>query len=111
MPSFLIGNASGGNQLISGFPWSGKPMPIGGVQLRLDSNASGSVYFALSGGVTIRSGGFFLSGGGLMDGFQLGPGQQYFIPRLGTGESGALSVYVAGEAATSGQARLYYEMY
>lgn len=112
MPSVLIGNQSGGQPLVSGNVWSGyAPKPQGGVQLRLDRNASGNVYYGLSGGITIGSGGFFLSGGGNMDGTQLGPGDSAWIPRIGTGMSGGMSIYVAGEATVSGQGRLYYEVY
>lgn len=109
----MLGNRSGGDPLISGNPWSGfnAQFPLGGIQLGLDKDASGSVYVALSGGVTIKSGGFFLSGGGLMDGVQVKPGGSYFIPRSATGPSGSITIFVACDPAASGQARLYYDPY
>lgn len=110
MPSILLGNQSGGQILVSGNPWSGSIRPQGGVQLRLARNASGNAYIGLSGGVTISSGGFLQSGGGLLDGMIMGPGDSYFIPRIGTGVSGAFSIYAAGDAAVSGQGRLYWEV-
>lgn len=118
MPSILLGTPalSGGMILVSGFPWSGKAMdPVGGIQLRLHPNASGNVYVALSGGpnlsggITLNSGGLFMSGGGLNDGMILAPGDAYFIPRIATGLSGNLTIYIRHDAACSGQARLYYE--
>ena len=116
MPSFIIGNRSGGDPVVSGNPWSGQvgiagQFPTGGVQLGLDKDASGCAYVALSGGVTVRSGGFFLSGGGLLDGVQVHPGGAYFIPRIATGPSGFINIFVACDAAASGQARLFYDVY
>lgn len=111
MPSFLFGGRSGGDLLISGFPWSGRLVPQGGIQIELDSRASGSIYVSLSGGCTIRSGGFFQSGGGMRDGMELTAGKSYWIPRIGTGLSGQISVYVAGDDACSGQARIFYEVF
>ena len=113
MPSYLIGNASGGELVISGNPWSGQnaQFPVGGIQIELDREASGSIYVGLSGIVTVKSGGFFLSGGGLLDGMQVKPGGSYFIPRLGTGLSGFISVRIASDPAVSGQGRAYWEVY
>ena len=114
MPSTLIGNppASGGQILVSGFPWSGNIRPQGGVMLRLDKSSSGAIYIGLSGAMTITSGGLFLSGAsGLLDGMPMYPGDAMWIPRIGTGNSGSLAIYALAEAACSGQARLYYEVY
>jgi hypothetical protein len=116
MPSTIIGNpvASGPQILISGNVFSGKGayFPQGGVQLVLDRSASGSVYVGLSGGTTLTSGGFYLSGtlGGL-DGVQLAPGASYYIPRIAFPVSGLINVYVRHDAPCSGQARLYYEVF
>ncbi len=113
MPSILIGNplASGAQIIVSGNPWSGTIVPITGLQLRLDKAASGNVYIGLSGGTTMTSGGMFLSGGGLLDGFLLGPGDAYFIPKGRFQFSGTYNVYARHDVACSGQARLYYEAF
>lgn len=120
MPSTLLGNPylSGGQLIISGNPWSGQIRPVGGVQLLLHPNSSGNAYITMSGGVrptsggpTVNSGGFFLSGRGLMDGMLMSPGASYFIPRIGTGLSGFITVYANCDQAASGQARLYYEVF
>lgn len=114
MPSTVLGNplASGPQIVVSGWPWSGNPAsPVGGVLFRLSYEASGRVYIGLSGNLTLNSGGMLLSGGGFTDGMVLGPGDDYFIPRLATGLSGNLSVYARHDAACSGQARLHYEIF
>lgn len=113
MPSILIGNplASGPQIIVSGNPWSGHITPVGGVQLRWDKNASGNCYIGLSGAMTVTSGGMFLSGGGLLDGMQISPGDAYWIPRIGTGISGSISIYAGCDATASGQGRLYYEIF
>ena len=124
MPSVLIDNArSGGCPLISGNPWSGQAVtPQGQLTIKASRNNSGSIYIGLSGGVTVLSGGFPLSGGGMRDGMEIGPGGAYTIPKLafsnaGPGVSGvyALSggfgIYVACDAACSGQARAFWEAF
>ena len=114
MPSFLVGNplASGPTVVVSGFPWSGKAYnPVGGIQFRVATNASGSVYIGYSGTITMNSGGLFMSGGGMNDGMQLAPGDAFFVPRLATGVSGALTVYFRHDAACSGQTRIYYDLF
>ena len=113
MPSTLIGQpvASGPQQVVSGNPWSGQIEPQGGIQFKWDKNASGFIYLGLSGNLTLNSGGFFMSGGGLADGVQLAPGDAYFIPKIGFRTSGTFSVYARHDAAVSGQARLFYEVY
>ncbi len=113
MPSIIVGNhpASGAMILVSGNPWSGQNVPVGGVQLYLDPNASGRIYVGLSGGMTLNSGGQVLSGGGLNDGMAIAPGGAYFIPRIAFRSSGTINIYVHNDAAASGQARLYYEIY
>ena len=112
MPSVLLGLQSGGENLFSGGTWSGYNVePLSAIVLRLDRTASGNVYVGLSGGVTITSGGFYLSGGGLLDGIPLYPGDVYEIPRLGAGLSGNPQVYFTSVAAASGQSRLCYYFY
>lgn len=113
MPSVLIGNplASGPQIIVSGNPWSGRVVPQGGIQFRLAREASGNVYLGWSGNITLNSGGMFLSGGGLADGMQIGPGDAYFVPRIAFETSGALNVYARHDAAVSGQGRLYYDVY
>ena len=116
MPSVLVGNQSGGQPIISGYPWSGiaPTPPIGGIQLRWDPNASGFCYIALSGRMTVGSGGLFQSGtaySGLLDGMVLTPGDPYWLPRLVCGPSGSINIRVLCDAAASGQARLYYEVF
>ena len=114
MPSFLISNRSGGDTLWSGALYSGSPAPVGGIQLYLDPSASGNAYIGLSGGMTIRSGGLWGSGalGGMLDGMLVPPGGNYFIPKEGLVKlSGNVNVYVSADAAASGQARLYFEVF
>lgn len=114
MPSFIIGNplASGPQIVISGDVFSGHPTPAGGVQIRLHPNASGNVYYGFSGGLTLNSGGFFLSGTlGPLDGMILAPGDAAFIPKLAIGPSGTMNIYFRHDAACSGQARIYWEAY
>lgn len=107
LPSFLFGGRSGGDLLVSGNPFSGLPQVYaGGIQLRVDRNASGNLYLGFSGGVTINSGGFFLSGGGLNDGMQLGPGDAFLVPPSVLGPSGSFNIYFGGDPAASGFARL-----
>ena len=115
IPSILLGNRSGGDQIVSGNPWSGRITPTGGVQIRIGTgsgNLSGFAYIGLSGGVTITSGGYFASGlSGMLDGIQLAAGDSYFVPRIGTGVSGNLSIYAACDPLESGLMRLYYEVF
>ena len=111
MPSVILGNplASGAQIVVSGNVFSGRLAPVGGVQLAWDRNASGNVYIGLSGGMTVNSGGMFLSGGGLLDGMQVGPGGVYFIPKIALATSGAVTIYAQCDAACSGVSRLYWE--
>jgi hypothetical protein len=115
MPSLLLTAASGSPfPVISGNFWSGRGsytggQPIGGIQLRLDRAASGNAYISLSGGATVTSGNTFLSGGGIMDGMQMGPGDAYFIPKVSFNTSGQVNVYATCDPACSGQARLFWE--
>ena len=126
MASTLLGNpiASGAQLLFSGNPFSGRPWPVGGVQLRLDKTASGNAYIystqVLSGEYQIYpagtiptyiSGGMFLSGGGLADGMIMYPGDGLFIPKSFAGISGQIQIAAICDAACSGQARLWYEIY
>lgn len=113
MASVLVGFQSGGFNLLSGSYSSGHPSPVGGAQLRLDKNASGAVYVALSGGLTIQSGLFPTSGAGsgYLDGMPMYAGDAYFIPKIGIGASGFPQIYVNADANCSGQARLYWELF
>lgn len=114
MPSVIVAGLvqSGGQPLISGNPWSGHVVPQGKVRISLDRAASGSVYIGLSGGMTINSGGFTLSGNiGILDGVQVIPGGVYEIPRQAINTSGSINVYIGCDAACSGVARIYYEAY
>ncbi|MDE2095649.1 MAG: hypothetical protein KGL39_00200 [Patescibacteria group bacterium] len=117
MPSLLLSNASGGQQIISGAFYSGAIVPIGSVLLRLDTTALGNAYVGLSGNITITSGQLASSGqpnagSGLLDGMLVRPGETYTIPRLGFGRSSGIpSIYVATDAVASGQARMYWEIF
>ncbi len=112
MPSILLANISGGQNLFSGNYWSGRLTAVGGVQLKLDKTASGNAYVGLSGGTTITSGTPAGISGGLLDGMVMYPGEGYFIPKMGLGTiSGSWGVWVQCDAAVSGQGRLFYENY
>lgn len=117
MPSVLLGFTSGGCNILSGnyFSGLGTLHPVGGVQLTLDRSASGSVYVALSGKLTINSGGLNASGfpnfSGAMDGVQIAPGGAYFVPRIGIGPSSGPTLFVNPDANCSGQARIFWEVY
>lgn len=112
MPSTIVGALSGGVPLVSGNPYSGDMTPYGGVQLRVSSDASGSVYVGValglrSGGITITSGGA-LASGGLSDAMELRPNDAYFVPRLQC--SGQLDkIYATVVAGISGRVRLFWE--
>jgi hypothetical protein len=115
MPSLILTRASGAPfPLVSGdlsVHFSGQmPKPVGGVFLHLDRSASGNAYVALSGGSTLLSGGFFLSGLSADPGIVLKPGDSFFVPKLCCGPSGRLDLFGASDAAASGQARLHYEI-
>ena len=57
MPSVRVGFISGGTNILSGnyFSGLGAVHPVGGIQLRAAKSNSGSIYFSLSGGVTVNS--------------------------------------------------------
>ncbi len=107
MPSAIPGFVSGGTLLVSGNPWSGTRLPLGGVLIKSATVASGNVYIGLSGGVTMLSGGA-LSSGGMLDGMELRPGGEYFVPKLGA--SGIMNIFVGVPPAASGQCRLFWEV-
>ena len=118
MPSVNITNQSGGMLIISGSFLSGYNLPMGGIQFRADKNNSGNIFVGLSGGVTVTSGGYPLSGGiysGALDGMQLSPGDSYFVPRLSINnrgaESGTMNVYAACDAVSSGFSRIFFEVF
>lgn len=121
MPSMtVIGDvaaSSGGQTLVSGNTFSGQFNPVGGIQLKLADAAPGVVYIGLpppsflsgvaSGAtVTLASGGN-LTSGGMNDGFEVGPGDSYFVPKVRL-TSGILSVRVISPAGSSG-GRLFWE--
>lgn len=114
MPSTLPGFQSGGQPLVSGNPFSGQAIPVGGVQLWSAFDSSGSVYVGVgldlkSGGVTITSGGAF-SSGGMADGMELRPGAAFFVPRLVC--SGQLDkILLAVPAAVSGRCRIFWDLF
>ena len=114
MPSMMLGNpvASGPQIVVSGNAFSGSAPPplIGGVFMKMPKNASGNAYVSAYSGVTLNSGGFFLSGGGLYDGYLMEPGQEYFLPHSKMPISGTLNVYVWADGACSGQTRFYFEV-
>ena len=114
MPSVQIGLVSGGQLILSGNPWSGTVGVQGLVIFRWDNAASGNVYIAFSGGMTVNSGGFSTSGGtahsGLRDGMQLGRGDVYSPPKIAIGPSGSFQVYASPDAAASGN-RLFFEIF
>lgn len=110
MPSTIVGFVSGGQRLYSGNPYSGRAAPVGGVQLVAWNANSGNVYVGLSGGVTVLSGGFALSGGGMRDGIPLAPGSAYFVPRSALLTSGQINIWLAPDVACSGQARVFWEL-
>jgi hypothetical protein len=113
----------------SGNIFSGRVEPVGGCQVRAWPSNSGAVYISLSGGnvfsgqwgtlpasggPTITSGAMPLSGGplsGICDGIVLQPGDSYFVPRIAFQTSGLNQVCAGCDAACSGQARLFWEMY
>jgi hypothetical protein len=116
MPSVLIGQplASGSQPLVSGNPWSGTRIPIGGITMRWGGPAN--AYVTLSGGpplsgpdLHIGSGGMFLSGtSGLMDGFPLSSGESLFVPKALL-ISGQFNIYIGCDAAASGIGRMWWE--
>ena len=122
MPSIILGNASGGQNVLSGaalYSGTRASEPVGGVQLRWSSGAPGTCYVALSGNMTVNSGGVLgVSGAylsGLLDGMPLYPGDAIYIPKLGLGgagpNSGMPTLFAACDAAASGVGRLYWESF
>lgn len=114
MPSYIIGNplASGPQQVLITNPWSGRfPPYVGGVRVHLDRGSSGAVYLCFSGNGTMNSGGAQLSGGGDLDGYQINPGADLFVPASRLNKnltlSGNYPLFFWFDAACSGQARIY----
>jgi len=139
MPSMIVGYVpgSGFQPIFSGGIWSGLKVPVGGIQLRADNANSGRLFVSLSGafvfsgqigcipqsgGPTITSGTYPLSGGfssGQCDGFVLNPSDSYFIPSIalfhqpvqsGLFGSGTFQVCVGADPGCSGTfGRIYFE--
>ena len=105
MPSCQLISQSGGVLLVSGNLWSGQRLqPIGGIQIKLAKAAPGNVYVGVTSGgeaVTITSGGS-LSSGGLLDGFELAPGDAFFINKSEFAASGIEAIKINVPAASSG---------
>jgi hypothetical protein len=115
MPSCLPGFVSGGAPIVSGNPFSGYfDRPPTGIRFKLSRAVSGLVYLGVnrlmaSGGITSTSGGA-LSSGGINDGWELGPGDETFLPAgLLQGSGGLVNrVYVHVPAAISGTMRVFW---
>ena len=114
MPSVLVDNAfSGGAPLFSGNPFSGTARPFGReeIWLKAASSNSGTVYVGFSGGFCANSGSYFLSGGGLLDGWPLAPGEEVKIPPVG-GISGVNRIFLRCDpAASGGFARVHWNLF
>ena len=113
MPSCLVGHMSGGQLIISGNPYSGRIVPVGGIQFATPQNGGANLYIALSGNMTVSSGVGVASGvsSGFLDGMILRGASTYFIPRICFPVSGTFNVYAMSETpATSGVPRLYWEV-
>ncbi len=107
MPSFLVGAQSGGVQIVSGNPFSGRPLQPGGAFFRVAKSVSGLVYAGYSGGLTITSGGA-LSSGGLLDGIEMANGDERY---LYTPTGGLQNIYFTTAAAISGTIRVFWDPY
>ena len=116
MPSILLGwdytNSGGAQIVVSGNPWSGSVFPVGGIQLGWSPQASGNCYVGLSGNILMTSGGVGANTlSGYLDGFLIGPGLSYFIPRVRFPLSGVFNIYAFCDAACSGQGRLSFDAF
>jgi hypothetical protein len=126
MPSMVLGNpvSSGAHTVISGAVYSGRNLPVGGVQLTWLSSG-GNCYIAFSGGgpvlsggfMTVNSGGMLLSGGGasgMLDGIPITPAGSYFVPAIAFNTrgvaSGTWNLFAVCDPAASGVGRLYWEV-
>lgn len=108
----ILASVSGGQNITSGVyaaQFSGTPYPWGSILVKADARNSGYVYMGFSGGVTVMSGTFLLSGGttGAMDGVQIGPGQAVTVQKCIWNQTpGQINIFVAPDANCSGQARV-----
>lgn len=114
MPSFMLPELSGGSPLFSGNPYSGQPLPNAEILIKLSENASGNIFVGMalgltSAGITVNSGGFLLSGNTLVDGYQVSPGGEIRITR-GQCSGNLDKIRIAQDAATSGRARVYWDI-
>lgn len=110
MPSTLLFVQSGGQNLMSGTPFSGTYQLKYGVMVRLDRDAPDKVFVGLpnlSGTISTFLSGGSQSSGGMADAMPIYPGEAMFIPtqRL---VSGILTPKLLGEASASG-GRVYWE--
>lgn len=122
MPSLTLWPQSGGQPIADSNLWSGqKDMPVSFLTLMLSKSGAGPVYVGLpptrtpattgmiSGYANLGSGGPYGSGSasGLLDAFELNPGQSYEIPKYRL-VSGLLTPRIVCPAASSGS-RLFWE--
>lgn len=129
MPSLQFFPQSGGIALVSGGIYSGTPYDLrpapspfgtlGGLQFKVAQSGTGPLYICLpplsgnlgtgnfSGGEPTFNSGGSLTSGGLTDGMELFPGQDYFVPRSRL-TSGLSTVRVQGPGTSSGT-RLFWE--
>lgn len=118
MPSILLDGPdiiSGGINILSGNVFSGQGAfhPVGDVRVKAGPANSGVLYVGLSGGLTLRSGGFFRSGAsGGCDGWPLKASESYTISKLAfIPNSGSPKVFVTTDALGSGRDIVYWEVY
>lgn len=113
MPSVILASVSGGQNILSGaYPLFQPPNPLGSILVKADVRNSGFIYMGFSGGVTVTSGTFVLSGitGGMLDGMQIAPGQAVTVQKCTwTQTSGTINIFMAPDAACSGHARVYWQ--
>ena len=114
MPSVILGNVSGGQQIILTNIWSGI-FENHGVQLRWAG--PGNAYVSVYSNVTVNSGTVSNTGvnsGGTNDGMIVLSGERYNVPPLvinniGGTASGIFNIYALCDAASSGVGRMYFE--
>ena len=125
MPSLKMNYVAGSGflPLISGNPYSGQLVPVGGIQLVTPNFNSGNIYVSLSGAFHFTgipnaplavSGGPTINSGGMTDAIPIAPGASYFIPKqaipIGGAYSGTFRVSVGCDVAGSGRDFVYWEV-